>query len=417
MNERTNEQESGKNEESQKLSKRKRKELRRLQVAELKQIVPKPEVVEVHDITAADPRLLVYLKSYRNAVHVPQHWSQKRKYLQGKRGIEKPLFRLPEFIASTGIASMREAISTTDESKSLKQQQRERMAPRMGGIDIDYNVLHDAFFKYQTKPKMTAYGDLYYEGKEFEAKLQTKRPAQLSDGLKQALGMPEGAPPPWLLNMQRCGPPPSYPNLKIPGLNAPIPDGASWGFQPGQWGKVPEDETGRPLYGWFDEAEERAYGPQDTSLWGEVEEEEEGEEGLEDMEEEEEEESEEGEEEQEEEGAAPPVPSAFPPGMPAPAEMQAGIQSIPSGFETPDVGIDIRKKKDSDRELYQELQTQETSVGSALMGSTFKYVVPKEQQEEEESSAQEEPPEVKLEGRSTQRKDQDKNKEYRQFKF
>jgi hypothetical protein len=30
-------------------------------------------------------------------------------------------------------------------------------------------------------------------------------------------------PPPWLLNMQRYGPPPSYPNLKIPGLNAPIP--------------------------------------------------------------------------------------------------------------------------------------------------------------------------------------------------
>ena len=30
-------------------------------------------------------------------------------------------------------------------------------------------------------------------------------------------------PPPWLLHMQRYGPPPSYPNLKIPGLNAPIP--------------------------------------------------------------------------------------------------------------------------------------------------------------------------------------------------
>ena len=29
-------------------------------------------------------------------------------------------------------------------------------------------VLHDAFFKYQTKPKLTAHGDLYHEGKEFE---------------------------------------------------------------------------------------------------------------------------------------------------------------------------------------------------------------------------------------------------------
>ena len=52
----------------------------------------------------------------------------------------------------------------------------------------------------------------------------------LSDDLRTALGMPVGpnahkVPPPWLIAMQRYGPPPSYPNLKIPGLNAPIPDG------------------------------------------------------------------------------------------------------------------------------------------------------------------------------------------------
>lgn len=45
--------------------------------------------------------------------------------------------------------------------------------------------------------------------------------------LRDALGMPnDSAPPPWLRNMQRYGPPPSYPELKIPGLNAPIPPGA-----------------------------------------------------------------------------------------------------------------------------------------------------------------------------------------------
>jgi len=47
------------------------------------------------DVTAADPKLLISLKSYRNTVPVPQHWSQKRKYLQGKRGIEKLPFELP----------------------------------------------------------------------------------------------------------------------------------------------------------------------------------------------------------------------------------------------------------------------------------------------------------------------------------
>ena len=90
---------------------------------------------------------------------------------------------------------------------------------------------------------------MYYEGKEYEAKMMTKRPGQLSAAMKEALGMAEGAPPPWLINMQRYGPPPAYPGLKIPGLNAPIPQGAEYGYHPGGWGKPPVDEFGNPLYG------------------------------------------------------------------------------------------------------------------------------------------------------------------------
>ena len=33
----------------------------------------------------------------------------------------------------------------------------------MGKIDIDYQKLHDAFFRWQTKPRMCIHGDLYYE--------------------------------------------------------------------------------------------------------------------------------------------------------------------------------------------------------------------------------------------------------------
>ena len=62
-----------------------------------------------------------------------------------------------------------------------------------------------------------------------EARLKEKKPGNLSDDLRIALGMPTGptadkVPPPWLIAMQRYGPPPSYPSLKIPGLNAPIPE-------------------------------------------------------------------------------------------------------------------------------------------------------------------------------------------------
>ncbi|KAI3838327.1 hypothetical protein MKW92_011795 [Papaver armeniacum] len=184
------------------VSNKKKKLQRRMKIAELKQLCARPDVVEVWDATAADPKLLVFLKSYRNTVPVPRHWCQKRKFLQGKRGIEKQPFQLPDFIAATGIEKIRQAYIEKEDSKKLKQKQRERMQPKMGKMDIDYQVLHDAFFKYQTKPKLTSHGELYHEGKEFEVKLREMKPGMLSQDLKEALGMPEGAPPPWLINMQ-----------------------------------------------------------------------------------------------------------------------------------------------------------------------------------------------------------------------
>ena len=135
---------------------------------------------------------------------------------------------------------------------SAKQKNRSRVAPKMGAIDVDYRTLHDAFFKYQTKPSnLTKFGDLYYEGKELEVDIQKKSTGKLSNRLREALGMTaEIAPPPWLLNMQRYGPPPSYPGLKVPGLNAPLPhEECRYGFHPGGWGKPPVDPYGRPLYG------------------------------------------------------------------------------------------------------------------------------------------------------------------------
>jgi hypothetical protein len=50
----------------------------------------------------------------------------------------------------------------------LKAKAREKLNPSLGKIDIDYQVLHDAFFKWQTKPRFTSFGDVYYESKEYE---------------------------------------------------------------------------------------------------------------------------------------------------------------------------------------------------------------------------------------------------------
>eukprot|EP01027_Heterolobosea_sp_BB2_P008213 GEZU01012175.1.p1 GENE.GEZU01012175.1~~GEZU01012175.1.p1 ORF type:complete len:439 (-),score=175.42 GEZU01012175.1:836-2152(-) len=351
--------------------------MKRQSVAELKQKVARPDVVEAHDVTAADPLLLIHLKAYRNTVPVPGHWSQKRKYLQGKRTLDKPPFKLPDFIAATGIATIRDAAREKAEEKTMKQKAREKMQPKMGKIDIDYQKLHDAFFKYQTKPKLTTHGDLYYEGKEHEVKLKFKAtPGRLSENLKKALGMPPGAPPPWLINMQRYGPPPSYPNLRIPGLNAPIPEGASYGYHPGGWGKPPVDEMGRPLYGDVfglskqSKADQNiTYEPVQTQRWGELE-------------------VEEAVEEEEEEEAAVQEAEGMPAEMGGVAEaeemaevepeIQSGITSVPTGLETPEV-IDIRKKKEPEREkkLYTVLETREASAAAGgFMGAAHRYVVP-----------------------------------------
>lgn len=364
-------------EDKTKLSKRKLKKMTRLSVAELKQLVSRPDVVEMQDVTARDPKLLVQLKAHRNTVQVPRHWCFKRKYLQGKRGIEKPPFNLPDFIKRTGIMEMRASLQDKDESKTLKAKMRERARPKLGKIDIDYQKLHDAFFKWQTKPKMTIHGDLYYEGKEFETRLKEKKPGDLTEELRTALGMPVGpnankVPPPWLIAMQRYGPPPSYPNLKIPGLNAPIPDGCSFGYHAGGWGKPPVDENGKPLYGDVfgtnqvnldDIGEDPSI---DKTLWGE-------------LESESEEESEEEEEEEDKELNG----TADESGLVTPAEglvTPSGLTSIPAGMETPEA-IELRKKK-----IENEMEGSETPVlyhiipekrneriGNAMMASSHVY--------------------------------------------
>ncbi|KAF7092234.1 hypothetical protein CFC21_094739 [Triticum aestivum] len=65
-------------------------------------------------------------------------------------------------------------------------------------------------------------------GQILQLKLKIMKPGMLSQELKKALCMPDGALPPWLTRMQFVGPPPSYPYLKILGLNAPISPGDSF---------------------------------------------------------------------------------------------------------------------------------------------------------------------------------------------
>ncbi len=132
------------------------------------------------------------------------------------------------------------------------------------------------------------------------------------------MGISEFAPPPWVINMQRYGPPPSYPHLKIPGLNAPMPDGSSFS---GLFGG--KDDQGKQLlnlfnalHGNFDEETQQV----DKSLWGEL-------------------------FPQEEESNYDHNNYAETAEPRTESEIKSGISSIISGMETPDIELQKRPAK------------------------------------------------------------------------
>lgn len=193
--------------------------------------------------------------------------------------------------------------------------------------------------------------------------------------------MQDGAPPPWLVNMQRYGPPPSYTHLRIPGLNAPLPPGASYGYHPGGWGKPPVDEYSRPLYGdvfgTAVVADMDAVQAVDKSFrWGAYEFEEE--------------EAEEEDEEEEEKDNVPSDRRDWRSNDLTGLETPANDQTLISGLETPDTFVDLRKRAGTEtpessiggysgsnqRDLYQVLQERKVNgVGGQLFASDRMYQV------------------------------------------
>ena len=167
-----------------------------------------------------------------NTVPVPIHWAQNGKYLQSQRGKVRKPYKLPDYIEATGISRIR--LIELPVHISLQQKTRRRMRPKLGRTDIDYQILYDAFFKYQTKKRLTKLGEVYYEGKETDKRMSKFRPGKLSRNLRNALGISSSTIPPFVQNMQRYGPPPAYPFLKIPGVNIPDDD-ASAMATPGLW--------------------------------------------------------------------------------------------------------------------------------------------------------------------------------------
>lgn len=225
----------------------------KISLSKLKMMSGKPELVEWCDVDAKDPHLVVYLKSLHNTVPLPSHWSQKQEYLARGRGFGRQPFRLPDFIQQTGIQEMRD--TTQPDDSTLKQKTRERVQPKLGRLDIDYQKLYDAFFKFQKKPRLFGFGDVYYEGRDVVQEFDASdfKPGHLSSELRGALGIAPGAPPPWLAAMATLGGPPSYPHMDVPRIgksgNVEMPQrrhhvvNLGNPVEKGHWGGVEEEES------------------------------------------------------------------------------------------------------------------------------------------------------------------------------
>ena len=171
------------------------------------------------------------------------------------------------------------------------------------------------------------------------------------------------SPPPWLWMQQRYGPPPSYPNLRIPGLNSPIPPGCQYGNHAEGWGRPPVDEQGRPLYGdvfgvYVEEKATKKLNPEEEKLWGEI-----PENAVEEEDEEEEREAEVPAEEEKKEEEVPGPADVVIPGSETPAAIQLRKEA---GDETPY----------EPKSLYTHLEEVEVSGGEGFMPPTKKYVIP-----------------------------------------
>ena len=150
------------------MNKKQLKQEKRNLIAQFKILARNPDLIEDYDVNSKYPYFLNYLKGYKNTVEVPKNWEHKKKQFYFHKGLFKKIYKLPDYIEKTGISKLRDPLTEKNTMRMIRLKMKERMNPKLGKIDIDYEVLHDAFFKHQTKPELSKFGDIYYEGREEE---------------------------------------------------------------------------------------------------------------------------------------------------------------------------------------------------------------------------------------------------------
>lgn len=65
-----------------------------------------------------------------------------------------------DYIAQTGIADKRDAMREKEAKARASAKRRARLNPKLGKMDVDYQKLHDAFFRSPIRVELTRHGEL-----------------------------------------------------------------------------------------------------------------------------------------------------------------------------------------------------------------------------------------------------------------
>lgn len=188
------------------------------------------ESVDMHTGNAPHPVFLSQLQSVRRSVPVPFHWTQLSVFLS--KQLDRPESNVvPEAVEDTNVRQIRKNKISSVNVASFAQCFVTANPLVLKGFSAD----------------LTVHGQVFYSN--MWRAPRKHQPGTLSRNLRQALGMDQTSALPWLHEMQAVEElPPSRATMTVPGMNAPIPPGGSWGRADGQWGNPPRDAAGNYLY-------------------------------------------------------------------------------------------------------------------------------------------------------------------------
>ncbi len=185
-----------------------------------------------HDGHAVDPLFTVWLKGIRGSVPVPDHWRQMAQFLSKQTDRESCAEVVPPEVEATDVQLIR---------------QTKKKGPVNQLLFVTCFLTGSPLLRKRFGCHLTRHGEVFRQGQWLPPKAYS--PGVLSDKLRQALGISDVAPPPWLRSMQAAKKlPPAYGSLQLPGLNMPIPKGGQWGTAEEQWGEPVRKDNGALMF-------------------------------------------------------------------------------------------------------------------------------------------------------------------------